>query len=190
MHTSTAMSEKSRYSPLVSSPLNPVPATPERPSRSKKPRTSRKLAKNPVSPTQQLLRQKAAVAWRSETSRHVLQDQPLPPSIQSAHHGKEIGTGAPSKFETDSDSTVLEGKSMATGKKGHLLNHGDFHVGIEMATESHRLATDAAFPARQHSNGATTRRILIAIRLLCGLGIVHGLLAIRHAFAERPPPIL
>ncbi|KAK0701673.1 hypothetical protein B0T26DRAFT_757672 [Lasiosphaeria miniovina] len=161
------MSEKSRYNPLISSPLNPEPATPECPSRSKKPRTSRKLA-NPASPTQQLLRQKAAVAWRSETSQHVLQDQPLPPSIQSAHHGKENGTRAASKFETDSDN---------------------FHVGIEMATESHRLATDAAFPARQHSNGATTRRILIAIVLLCVLGIVHGLLAIRHAFAERPPPI-
>ena len=73
--------EKPRYSPLVSSPLNPescyeIPPK-KTPPRSPSARLNRKTS-NPVSPTQRLLRQKAEAAWRSEKKHvHIVSSPPL-----------------------------------------------------------------------------------------------------------------
>ncbi|KAK3319254.1 hypothetical protein B0H66DRAFT_263963 [Apodospora peruviana] len=83
MATSSPPPERSKYSPLASSPLNPLPrrhtiaptTTTEAPS-TKFPNNHRRHHTGSVmSPTQRLLRHKAATAWHSATKiRHTLQN--------------------------------------------------------------------------------------------------------------------
>ncbi|KAI0600958.1 hypothetical protein F4775DRAFT_516278 [Biscogniauxia sp. FL1348] len=77
------------YTPSVPSPLNPSsPDTPSsrRPRRGSHIRVARKMG-GQLSPTQRLMRQKAAAAWRSMTLRSVIAGYP------SIHH--EINFGVP-----------------------------------------------------------------------------------------------
>ncbi|KAK3390967.1 hypothetical protein B0H63DRAFT_128733 [Podospora didyma] len=209
--------QRAYYSPLISSPLNPEPPTVHQIAdmtssarRPKKPhlKPARKIP-SPVSPTQRLMRQKAAAAWRSETMRHALVQQQgggehtttstITTTILLSFDEKRDTT---TKKEEDYFSDCLETPTATAGPGGGgdigllLLYHKSeretagcrrHHIGQHSSSEEgfgHHAVHDRWRTA--DGSGLTMRRGLLAIGLLCGLSLVHCILVVHRAMEGRP----
>jgi hypothetical protein len=182
------------YSPMVSSPLNPESCYAIPPKRSG--RLARLVQhqspKHSVSPTQRLLRKKAAAAWRHEVLRKVL-DAPLPklptrfhtitPDDQTCRvhiftaepldlEGGDIGLTLDelSTLQTVSAKPALPmsgpEKEMLYGPKGFELHTTDSDC---------LLSPETPYQARRRASGLTTRRVMAAVALLCILALIQAL---------------
>ena len=173
--------EKPRYSPLVSSPLNPESCyeiPPKKTPRSPSARPSRKTS-NPVSPTQRLLRQKAEAAWRSEKKKHVHIVRSPPFSAPSAALRDQAARGGPDVFvRIGIDSSVsvevvcpgagIDEKTILA--RQHLDDHREFQ------REAMRSAHGRA--------GLATILLILTSTTLCITGLV-SLLCV-EAVLRRP----
>jgi hypothetical protein len=186
--------EKRKYSPFISSPLNPGSYFNEVPpekdaSRPKTPGPARKLTGS-LSPTQRLLRQKAAAAWRSET----LQQGPRPSlDTQFLRHNfdekqdhsiiPEAALGDPGAMDVGR-AIQLAARLLRMGEQEPLRRGDDLHAGIDISPASQAfVAEPSVFGVRRRATGMTMRRVIFAIGVLCGLGLI---LTVYHALARRP----
>lgn len=107
------------YAPMVPSPLNPQPSTKRLSTRSSptysspKPQVRRKSSRN-VSPTQRLLRQKAQVAWRSQTRYNTILSSPEETSFSAVHSSLPGAEGQFNQREGDNqdDTSVYKDISL------------------------------------------------------------------------------
>ena len=180
--------EKPRYSPLVSSPLNPESCyeiPPKKTPRSPSARPSRKTS-NPVSPTQRLLRQKAEAAWRSEKKHvHIVRSPPLSaPSAalrdkRASHLGDQAARGGPDVFVRigiDSSVSVQVVCPAARIDEKTILSRDPLDDLREFQHETMRSAHGRA--------GLATILLILTSTTLCITGLV-SLLCV-EAVLQRP----
>ncbi len=180
------MVEKTPYSPLVSSPLNPescyeIPRKNAR--RIKALRLNGRKIPSPVSPTQRLLRQKAETAWRSQKGHFFPRGRPMNDSLditmscdEPQTDGRGLG-GQNVRVRIDIDrAAVVTVISMPMDGKGlQPTASSTFHDDQEGLCQVYRPAA-----------GIAARKILWIIALLCVVGLVT---AVRLQMLLRNPPM-
>jgi hypothetical protein len=122
---------KAAYAPIVSSPLNPESCYEIQTRSVRHIRIVRNAHRPavPVSPTQRLLRQKAAAAWRSETLHHVIKNLDRKDEARIARIGLELRRyGHPSQrsgSRGEKPSTVDLESSLGLPPQSQLTLHKD-----------------------------------------------------------------
>ncbi|KAI0008594.1 hypothetical protein F4779DRAFT_429892 [Xylariaceae sp. FL0662B] len=171
--SSPSFSPKETYSPSIPSPLNPFnPETlPGRHRRGCDSRFARKSS-GPLSPTQKLMRQKAAAAWRSMVLRNAVLDLARARRELDWEMGRDIGgDAADDEFVTISIEQHHEVDLDIMGlntEKQPLVDTKD--VGD---TSSPELAEEP-YRWNQSMRVLTTRRLVAVVGMVCVLGILSA----------------
>lgn len=179
------------YAPTVPSPLNPTSCreSPRRSPRQGKTTTRSQKSPVPLSPTQRLLRQKAAAAWRSETL-HV--NEPNADQVaRIARTGFDETRQGTLPYRDDESTTMdlenragLPTRGSTLGEKGEV--YVDCRVGLPRASDFDVGTNTTGNNSRRHSRSAAWRVILVV-----GLAIIFGLLPVlQRQLTLRQPPMV
>ncbi|KAI1207933.1 uncharacterized protein F4807DRAFT_462028 [Annulohypoxylon truncatum] len=157
-------SREQTYMPHTSSPLNP--SNPEASPRRKK---RNGAAKHEQSPTQRLMRQKAAVAWKTMSSRG-----PANASCARTTNDDDYD-GIPEKQMDDSLSTRARTEHRPEGR------YQDNGPGVRQIDMEKQALADASYreewlPETNYPlRSVTTKRLVIIIGILCVVGILSAI---------------
>ncbi|KAI2623489.1 hypothetical protein GGS26DRAFT_220414 [Hypomontagnella submonticulosa] len=157
------------YAPQIPSPLNPL--SPETSRRHRRKRRSRAV-KHEQSPTQRLLRHKAAVAWRLMSPQDGNAINPL----QTIDDGAE--KNAIEQKEGSHHVCTAVGYPLKSVSIGKCQETNNVLPGIDMEKQAFvddDHLGDWSSELRQISNVLTTRRLVLTIGLLCVVGVLSAM---------------
>ncbi|WQF80115.1 hypothetical protein CDEST_05129 [Colletotrichum destructivum] len=188
----STISSRAGYSPLVPSPLNPEVHTiaPQRCQRLREKR--RQQSRGDVSPTQRLLRHKAAMAWKSEALTRestMYTREEILDIIAECDRQDAAARGTPVITTTSSDKQTDKPHPRVHIRAAHWKEHDgeeyDFFCEMDEfdasdADESSRQWSSLVPRLRSPFSKDTARRVALAFGLMCICGCLPVLRA--HGF--------